>query len=223
MSIYPAWFQVIRTIVRPFFKRLHVEGAENLDSAQPCVFIVRHLNNYGPCAAYLFAPAEFHLWTYYTFMNRKTFYQHCSEFTFSKRAGMPLWLAKVCSTLLCWWVPHLFRKVGMIPVYRGLKDVLKTMELSVDALEKGENVLIMPDIHYVNEGGQVGEMYTGFVYLGKLYNKRTGKRLNFIPLCVNREQHILRVGRAIAYDPTRPSQEEKEHILAHLSEELNRI
>lgn len=223
MSIYPAWFQVLRAVIRPFFHPLRVDGAQNLTPDQPYVLIARHLNNYGPCAAYLFAPTQFHMWTFHTLLDTKKFYKHCSEFTFSKRAGLPLWLARICAALLCWWAPFLFRKVGMIPVYRGLREVLKTMDLSVDALVKGENLFIMPDVQYINESGPMGEMYTGFIHLGKLYYKRTGKQLHFVPLCINRNQHTMRVGRPIAYDPAAPTQQEKERIRIQLTQELDRI
>ena len=98
--------------------------------------------------------------------------------------------------------------------------MLKTMELSVDALEKGENVLIMPDVDYVSQSENVGKLYTGFVHLGKFYFRRTGKPLLFVPMCVNKAKGLVRIGKGIAYDPAQPLPEERDRIAAYLQKEL---
>lgn len=218
MSIYPAWFRAIRTAIRPFFKKLDVQGAENIK--EPCVIIARHLNNYGPVAVYLFTPAEFHLWTYHVFLEKETLYRQLTEYTFPKRTRMPGWLYRALARLMSWFVPGLLRKIGTLPVYRGMKDVFKTMDMSVDVLEKGENVLILPDVDYVSQSENVGKLYTGFVHLGKFYYRRTGKRLLFVPMCVSKSKGVMRIGKGIAFDPDKPLADERERIAAYLYKEL---
>ncbi|MGN1248909.1 MAG: lysophospholipid acyltransferase family protein [Candidatus Spyradocola sp.] len=218
MSIYPAWFRAIRAAIKPFFKKLDVQGAENIK--EPCVIIARHLNNYGPMAVYLFTPAEFHLWAYHVFLDKDTFYKQFSEYTFPKRTRMPGWLCRALARLLSSFAPGLLRKIGILPVYRGMKDVLKTMDMSVDALEKGENVLILPDVDYVSQSENVGKLYTGFVHLGKFYYRRTGKRLLFVPMCINKCKGTMRIGEGVAFDPDKPLADERERIAAYLQKEL---
>lgn len=218
MSIYPAWFRAIRSAIKPFFKKLDMQGADNIK--EPCVIIARHLNNYGPVAVFLFTPAEFHLWAYHVFLEKETFYKQFSEYTFPKRMHLPAWLSCALARMLSWFAPNLLRKIGLLPVYRGMKAVLKTMELSVDALEKGENVLILPDVDYVSQSENVGKLYTGFVHLGKFYYRRTGKRLLFVPMCVNKAKGVMRIGEGTAYDPSQPLPEERDRIAAYLQKEL---
>ena len=87
MSLYPAWFRAIRALVKPFFPKMELHGADQLHT--PCVYITRHLNDYGPLAVYLYCPFEFHLWVYHVFTEKETCYKQFSEYTFSKRHGMP--------------------------------------------------------------------------------------------------------------------------------------
>ena len=98
--------------------------------------------------------------------------------------------------------------------------MMKTFDLSVDELEKGENLLIMSDVHYAQEGKEIGEIYTGFLHLGKLYYKRTGKRLSFVAMSINRKEKYLRFGEPIVFDPTVPFAQEKERITEALLQEL---
>lgn len=218
MSIYPVWFRAIRAVIRPFFKRLDVQGEDNIQ--EPCVIIARHLNNYGPCAVYLFTPAEFHLWGYYVFLGKETMYKQLSEYTFPTRMHLTGWPCRALARMMSWFVPGLLRQIGVLPVYRGMKTVLKTMDLSVDVLEKGENVLIMPDVDYVNESESMGKLYTGFAHLGKFYYRRTGKCLRFVPMNVSKSKGIMRIGEGIVYDPAKPVAEERDRIVAYLQREL---
>ena len=124
MSIYPIWFHALRFLMRPAWKKLTIRGAENL--TQPSVFVTRHLNNYGPLAVYLFCPFEFHLWSYYAFLEPEAYYQHCSEYTFSQRMGLPMWAAKA----LAWMLKH--PATGMetyaIAAFRSRQSVLRFEE-----------------------------------------------------------------------------------------------
>ncbi len=218
MSIYPAWFHAARAIVKPFWKKLSVKGEENLQ--EPCVLVTRHLNNYGPFAVYLFAPFEFHMWSFYVFFDPDDYYKHCSEFTFSKRAGMPKWLACALAGLLSHPAAWFYRSLRMIPVYRGTREIFKTLDLSLEVLEKGENILIMTDVNYAGEGSEMGEMYTGFLHLGKQYYQRTGKNLRFAAMSINRENRYLRVSAPIEFDGAAPYRQERDRVGALLKQEL---
>ena len=73
---------------------------------------------------------------------------------------------------------------------------------------------------YAQEGKEIGEIYTGFLHLGKLYYKRTGKRLSFVAMSINRKEKYLRFGEPIVFDPTVPFAQEKERITEALLQEL---
>lgn len=218
MSLYPAWFRAIRALVKPFFPKMELHGADQLHT--PCVYITRHLNDYGPLAVYLYCPFEFHLWVYHVFTEKETCYKQFSEYTFSKRHGMPQGISNFLARVICCPVSAFLHSLRTIPVYRGMKSVLKTMDLSTDALEKGENVLILSDVNYTAEGQSVGELYTGCLHLGKSYYRRTGKRLHFASVNFNRKQHYLRIGQSIEFNPEIPYQQERDRIAGLLQQDL---
>lgn len=220
MSIYPRWFRGVRAVVRVFAKKMEVRGAEHVQS--PCVLVTRHLNNYGPVAVYLYSPVEFHIWSLHMFFDAKLCCDHFANYTLPQRARMPRFLSHALAYVMSHPIAWFFRtQIRAVPVYRGLKAVMKTFALSVDELEKGENLLIMSDVHYDQEGKDIGEIYTGFLHLGKVYYKRTGKRLSFVPMSLNRQEGYLRFGTPILFDPEVPFAQEKERITAALLQELS--
>ena len=219
MSIYPRWFRRLRTIVRFFARKMEVRGAQSVQ--EPCIFITRHLNNYGPFAVYLYSPFEFHMWSYYVFFDAEVCRRHLSEFTLTQRAKMSPRMADLCARIVSRPIARLYHALDMVPVYRGLKSVVKTLNLSMDVLEKGENLLIMTDVNYAAEGEEVGQIYTGFIHLGKQYYKKTGKRLCFVPMSINRRQGYVRYGTPIEFNPEIPFPQEKERIASLLVKELS--
>ena len=219
MSIYPRWFRAVRAVVRVFAEKMDVRGAERVQA--PCVLVTRHLNNYGPVAVYLYSPVEFHIWSLHMFFDADKCREHFANYTLPQRARMPKPLARALARLMSHPIAWFFRtQIRAVPVWRGLKTVMKTFDLSVDELEKGENLLIMSDVHYAQEGKEIGEIYTGFLHLGKLYYKRTGKRLSFVAMSINRKEKYLRFGEPIVFDSTVPFAQEKERITEALLQEL---
>lgn len=180
MSIYPRWFRAVRAVVRVFAEKMDVRGAERVQA--PCVLVTRHLNNYGPVAVYLYSPVEFHIWSLHMFFDADKCREHFANYTLPQRARMPKPLARALARLMSHPIAWFFRtQIRAVPVWRGLKTVMKTFDLSVDELEKGENLLIMSDVHYAQEGKEIGEIYTGFLHLGKLYYKRTASAFPLWP------------------------------------------
>jgi hypothetical protein len=81
-------------------------------------------------------------------------------------------------------------------VYRGKAEAIKTYRKSIEYLEKNENIILFPDIDYTATGEQKSEIYTGFLYLDKLFFRKHGKHLDFITIKVDDEkQEIIETGR----------------------------
>ena len=140
-----------RADVRVFAEKMDVRGAERVQA--PCVLVTRHLNNYGPVAVYLYSPVEFHIWSLHMFFDADKCREHFANYTLPQRARMPKPLARALARLMSHPIAWFFRtQIRAVPVWRGLKTVMKTFDLSVDELEKGENLLIMSDVHYAQEG-----------------------------------------------------------------------
>ena len=95
------------------------------------------------------------------------------------------------------------------------------MELSLEALEKGESLLICPDRDYAGEEDQTGEIYRGFFQLERSYFRKTGKHLPFVPLRCDKDQKILRIGRPLYFQNGRKFREERAAVERALRESMN--
>ncbi len=69
----------------------------------------------------------------------------------------------------------------------------------------------------------VNRLQDGFVNIGKMYYRRTGKRLNFYPMYVCKETRRISVGMPIAYDPDLDPQEQREKIVAYLCDGIDAL
>ena len=105
-----------------------------------------------------------------------------------------------------------------IPVYRdSLKDVAKTFALSAEAL-LNDNVLVFPenpgkesDGKYKTDGS-VSDFFTGFVHIGAVFYKKTGKCVIFYPVYADKVKKTLTIYPGILFNGQANVKEEKQRI-----------
>lgn len=189
----------------------------------PSVFIVHHQNMSGPVHALLTLPIQAHIWVYRVFFEKDECYRQYTDYTFTKRFGMPKFLACPLAFIMSLAVPAIMRSFSAIPVYRASRNILKTFKLSHKALVAGESIIIAPDIDYDDDSRLMGEMYTGFFHLEKNYYKETGKHLSFVPVSFATKEHTLYIGDAISFDDSTPYNEQKDKIAQKIKNAINQI
>ncbi|MBE5783628.1 MAG: hypothetical protein E7329_09985 [Clostridiales bacterium] len=177
-----------RTVI--FFARFFTRkySGEGIRNDGPAVYVCRHLDMHGPIEAIVNFPFSVHALTLHVFLDKEACIRHFSDYTFSKRVGKKagFWRrlgAQIAGSAI---VP-LMKSLQAVPVYRDSGEALKTMRQGLKWLEKGDSLMIWPDVEYTEEYGQDFEIYSGFLFLGELYHKRTGKELRFIPLVLDDE------------------------------------
>lgn len=201
------------------------------EAAGPAVYVVHHQNLQGPVAAVALLPEEVRLWVFHVFCSREACFEQYSGYTFSQRFGWPKPAARAAAEILSRVVPGFLNSLGVIPVYRGTREIRETIRLSVDALKRGESILICPDKDYADQSGEMGEIYKGFLCLEKYYRKETGKHLDFIPLAVHktekngtaRGRYSLAAGVPVRFDGIRTFAEEQRSAALRLTDEINRM
>ncbi len=221
MNLYGLFAKLARFVYRLFI-RTDIVGTMPADD-EPAVFVVHHQNLSGPIHALLTLPKHAHLWVYRVFFDRKECYLQYSEYTFSKRFGFPKVIAKVCAGLLALIVPSIMRSFSAIPVYRGSRDIVKTFDISLSAMLQGESVIIAPDIDYDSSADEMGDIYTGFLHIEKMFFKKTGRHLSFVPLAYNTHKHSLAIGNAIRFDDESSFAEQRALVALKLKDAINSL
>ena len=220
-EFYGTAFKIARFFVRPFFPKYKSFDTEK--AIAPAVYISHHQNLYGPMMSMLWFPKAIHIWWLYVFQDKDTCYDHFMKFTFTERFGWSRWRARLVSFPLSRIVAMLFKSCQAIPVYRKSRNINKTFELSVDALIKGEPVLIFPDVNYQSDADQMGEMYKGFLHLERYYHEKTGKHIPFVPLHIDKETQSLSIDEPVYFRDGVSFRDDVDRVYEELRGKINHL
>jgi hypothetical protein len=163
------------------------------------------------------------LWVLSVFSDRRTCFRQFYDYTFTKRLGIPKGLAACLAFPLSFCVTGIMRVIGAIPVFRGSRAIAQTFKQSLTALMRKENLLICPDIDYMNPSPHMGEMYDGFLDLERYFYKRTSHHLPFVPLFLSKHEHCIYEGNAVFFKGEDDFKQEKIKVYERLKEEFARL
>ncbi len=210
---------LLRPLLRPFFP-CRTAGRENVRAGEgPMVFLANHLEIYGPVVAVLHAPFPFRPWVIEGMLNPEHIVEQMRQGAEKLFPFLPetwrLGLLRCVAPVLLW----VLRSTDPIPVHRdSLRDTIRTIEASVDAMAYDDNILIFPESEYKAEG--VGALFAGFVQLGRSYYRRTGRRATFYPVYINKKARRMTFGEGIAFDPERATGAERDRLVMYLQDAM---
>lgn len=191
------------------------------DFTEPAVYVCRHSDNMGPILTMANLPIAVRPWAYYVWCDEQECRRQCVDYTFTVRYGWSRRKAEFAARLISKPFSGLIRSAGAIPVYRNSLRIRETFRESVDALKRGESILIFPDVDYTSQEGETGLLYEGFLMLEKLYYKETGKHLPFVPIHISRKQRKLMIARPILFGNDASFKEEKIRVIQQMQDVLN--
>lgn len=204
-------FRLLRRIVKVFSPRFTVKGQEHLKT--PCIFVSRHLNNYGPIGLYVHMPCRFRLWVFQKLTGVKDCRKHLYEYTFTQRVHYPRFIAAFFAWALSGLAYWLFTSLRAISVNRVSLSIRNTFEETIQALHEGTNVMILADTDYTSTGGDVGELYPGFVFAALAYQKKSGEAIPIVPVSLDPKGRKLTLHEPLYLDPDAPFHAERERLL----------
>lgn len=184
-NFYGPLFKFCRWVVSIFYRKYSVDKVGEFDG--PVVYVSHHQNMHGPIVTLLSFPKHLHLWALHVFFDKKVCFKQYSEFTFTKRFGLPKLLAKMIAFPISRFIPKLVHSGKAIPVYRGSRSIMDTFKQTIHVLKRGESVIIFPNIDYSSSSANVGDLYDGFLFIEKYYNRETGKHICFVPLYASKK------------------------------------
>jgi hypothetical protein len=217
--------KIVALMLRPWFRH-RVVGAEKVQCGrEPVIFVANHGEVYGPIVTYLHLPFSFRPWIENKMLDRVQINQYLWVNTFSKMK--PAWLGRFILKLAGPFLAWLLNSAEPIPVFRGeVKALLKTVNLSVLALQEQDNLLLFPedptksaDGHYALAG--VSPFYTGFVNVARYYYRKTGKAITFYPVYMNQANRTLTFGDGVQYDPL--GRNESDRVSSSLMASMNQM
>ena len=114
-----------------------------------------------------------------------------------------------------------FNNANTIPVYRDAR-ILTTLRTTMNHLVEGANVVIFPecDEKFNNILYQFQE---GFVDVARLYLKKTGKELCFVPMYIAPKLRQMHFGNPVRFCGENPIDQERRRICDCMKEAITQI
>jgi len=221
------WSRLLCWVVMPFMRH-KVHGKEHLRKGDyPSVFVCNHGFLYGPIVAALFLPTYFRPWIHDRMLREELAAREIGRsFPWAKRLFGKRLGQKVVN-LAAHLVVKLLLSFRPIPVVRGAsRDTMSTFDLSLTALQEGDNLMIFaekPKQLNTGDNPDLRNLYTGFAHLGKLYHDATGRRLLFYPVFSNQKRRVISIGQPVQYDPSLPPREAKQAVAETLQERMENM
>ena len=213
-------YRVIRWLIKVFYPKTELVGTENIPQ-EACVLVDNHTQMHGPICAELYIPGKRKIWCAGQMMDLKEVPAYAYQDFWSAKPKYTKWLYKLLSYLIAPLSVCVFNNAHTIAVYHDNR-LLSTFKRTITALQDDTNVVIFPE-HYVPHNHIVYQFQDKFIDIAKLYHKRTGKALSFVPMYIAPKLQKIYFGEAIIFCPETPIEEERKRICQYLMDEITAI
>lgn len=215
-KLYPI---IYRTVQR-FYPKMQVVGMENLPDV-PVVLVGNHCQIHGPIACQLYLPEHIYTWCAGEMMDSKTVPAYAYQDFWSQKPAWSHPFYKYIAHIIAPLSAVIFNNARTIPVYRDQR-ILKTFRQTISHLENGHSVVIFPE-HDVPHNQILSDFQEGFVDVARLYYKRTGKSLSFVPMYIAPNLKTMYLGQPISFSPEAPIEEERRRLCDTLMDAITQL
>ena len=216
----PLIYRFLRRIVGCFYRKRKFVGLENIPN-EPCFIIGNHAQVHGPLSSELYFPTKKYVWCIGQMMHLKEVPAYAYKDFWSEKPKYIRWFYKILSYLIAPLASWALSRADTIAVYKDAR-VAHTFKETVDKLNEGANIVIFPEC-YTKFNEIVYEFQDKFIDVARLYYKKSGKELVFVPMYNAPELKTVVFGNSIKYDSTKSIDEQRKIICDYLKDEITRI
>jgi 1-acyl-sn-glycerol-3-phosphate acyltransferase len=203
-------------VLRRLFFNSRVRGMGNVQAGEPVIMVANHAGSYGPVSVITSMPFKIYPWVAHEVTELHTVARRIQDEFIERELHLkpPIssYLARVVGRICV----ALMKDIGAIPVYQMSKRIKGTVMRTLALLEQGKSVLVFAEDSTRKLNDVLCEFCTGFIHVAKLYYEKTKKAVQFLPVAVNRKVGVIRIGKPIRFDVTRPFALEKQRLKAEL-------
>ena len=213
-------YRVIKWLVKVFYPKIEVEGAQNLPD-EPVIVVGNHTQMNGPISCELYFPGERYTWCAGEMMQLKEVADYAFKDFWSKKPKYIRWFYRLLSYIIAPFSVCVFNNAKTIGVYHDAR-IINTFKQTVLRLQEGANVVIFPE-HDAPYNHILCDFQDKFIDVAKLYYKRTGKELSFVPLYIAPFLKKMYLGKPIRFCADNPMEEERSRICRYSMDEITDI
>lgn len=215
-----AVFILVRRLVELFYPKIKVVGEEHLPD-EPVIIVGNHCQMNGPIVGELYVPGAPYIWCAGEMMQLKDVPDYAYEDFWSRK---PKWCRpfyRLLSYIIAPLSVCIFNNARTIAVYRDAR-ILSTFKSTIKCLEAGRSVVIYPE-HDVPHNHILFEFQDKFIDIARLYYKKTGRKLNFVPMYIAPKLKTLYLGKPICFSPAEEMESERRRICDYLMQEITNM
>ena len=210
-------FRIIKGLIRLFYPKTEVLGVENLPE-EPCIIVGNHTQMHGPIVCELYFPIERYTWCAGQMMELKEVPGYAFQDFWSQKPRCTHPFYRALSYLIAPLSVCLFNNANTIGVYHDMR-IIKTFKQTVRTLEEGASVVIFPE-HDVKYNHILYDFQDRFIDVARMYHKKTGKELSFVPLYIAPNLKKAYLGKPVRFSSDAPMDSERRRIRDYLMAEI---
>ncbi len=213
-------FALIKGVVKLCYPKTDVIGQENLPD-EPVIIVGNHCQMNGPIVGELYVPNAPYIWCAGEMMHLHDVPAYAFQDFWSQKPAWTHPFYRLLSYIIAPLSVCIFNNARTIGVYHDSR-ILSTFKTTVKTLQDGKSVVIFPE-HDVQYNQIIYAFQDKFIDVAKLYYRKTGKELAFVPMYIAPKLKKLYLGKPIRFNATAPMDEERSRICNYLMAEITAI
>ena len=213
-------FKFIKWCVKVCYPKIQVEGIENLPK-EPVIIVGNHCQMNGPIVGELYVPGEPYIWCAGEMMHLKAVPEYAFRDFWSQKPKWTHPFYKLLSYIIAPLSVCVFNNARTIGVYHDTR-IISTFKNTVKKLQEGKSVVIFPE-HDEKYNHVIYDFQDKFIDIAKLYYKKTGKELNFVPMYIAPKLKKIFLCEPVRFRATELMDVERSRICNYLMEEITAV
>ena len=213
-------FALIKGTVKLCYPKIEVIGTENLPE-EPVIFVGNHSQMNGPIVGELYVPGEPYIWCAGEMMHLKDVPEYAFRDFWSQKPKWTHPLYKLLSYIIAPLSVCVFNNARTIGVYHDTR-ILSTFKNTVTKLQEGQSIVIFPE-HDVKHNHIIYDFQDRFIDIARLYYKKTGKELTFVPMYIAPKLKQIYLGKPVQFCADEPMDTQRSRICTYLMDEITAI
>lgn len=213
-------YKILKFFVLLFYPKMEVQGLENLPDG-PAIVVANHTQMHGPIAGELYFPGNHYIWCAGQMMHLREVPGYTFEDFWSFKSKYTRWYYRLASYLIAPLSVCIFNNAHTIPVYRDVR-LLSTFRTTISRLQEGAKVIIFPE-HNKKHSNILYDFEDKFIDTARLYYKRTGEEISFVPMYIAPKLHKMVLGKPVRFRGDCPVRDERRRIKDALMEGITSL
>ena len=214
------FYKICKRLLKWFYPKTTFHGTEYIPD-EPVIFVGNHTQMNSPLICEFYFPIPRYTWCAGAMFHLKDVPAYAFQDFWSQKPKWTHPFYKVLSYLIAPVSVFVFNNADTVPVYRDTR-IISTFKNTVNLLQEGKSIVIFPE-HDVKRNNIIYEFESKFIDVAKLYYKRTGKQVCFMPMYAAPRLRQVHLGEPVRFNPDAPMDQERERICNYLMDQVTQI